>query len=323
MQGPGAAELVYAGDRFTRVGGMPPFVLRLLQDVGSVQQLDGERHRHRKKLFVEIGRSAPAAILSAHVAREWKKRLGSWERADRIVLFDEIRDILTRASAAWAGIRLEGAEAGFRTEELSEMVEATGSVGPRKLRALLLRRRCEKWAQEIIRRVRDGKLAAARDSAVAMIASYRNADGNPLDVETAAVELLNVLRPTVRSAISSYLRPWPCTSIRRPASGLRQVMTIIGCLRRGGATDLSLLSLCRRPGPPPHRVERPSLRTGRPGSPRSLRDQPRSSCVARPRSLHAGTVSAWPARARSNRFPKVPATSPSPTAAPGTDHGRV
>ncbi|MBE0529824.1 MAG: cytochrome P450 [Rhodospirillales bacterium] len=197
MQGPEAAELVYTGDRFTRVGAMPPLVLRLLQDIGSVQQLDGAEHRHRKDLFLKMGQPTSAAILAAHMAREWKKRLGHWQEAGRIVLFDEVTEVIARATAAWAGLRLNDAEAKLRTKELSEMVEATGAVGPRKLRALLLRRRCERWAQEVIRQVRAGELPVAADSAVGMIASYQNGEGEPLDVQTAAVELLNVLRPTV------------------------------------------------------------------------------------------------------------------------------
>ncbi len=44
--------MFYSGDRFTRTGGaMPPTVLRLLQDKGSVQQLDGAAHlQHRPQV---------------------------------------------------------------------------------------------------------------------------------------------------------------------------------------------------------------------------------------------------------------------------------
>ena len=41
MRGPEAAKLLYGPAPLTRVGSMPTTVLRLLQDKGSVQQLDG------------------------------------------------------------------------------------------------------------------------------------------------------------------------------------------------------------------------------------------------------------------------------------------
>ena len=58
--GEDAAEFFYGGDRFTRKGAMPPTAMRLLQDKGSVQQLDGLAHLHRKQMFME--RMTPTRI---------------------------------------------------------------------------------------------------------------------------------------------------------------------------------------------------------------------------------------------------------------------
>ncbi|MER8545794.1 hypothetical protein [Mesorhizobium sp. M0684] len=51
VRGAEAAEMFYGGDHFTRIGAMPQTTLRLLQDKGSVQALDGAAHRHRKARF--------------------------------------------------------------------------------------------------------------------------------------------------------------------------------------------------------------------------------------------------------------------------------
>src|ERR1700752_5342083 len=61
MRGTCAAEIFYTGDRFTRVGAMPVTVLKLLQDYGSVQLLDGAAHRRRKRMFLGIGSAGEAA----------------------------------------------------------------------------------------------------------------------------------------------------------------------------------------------------------------------------------------------------------------------
>ena len=200
MRGAAAAEIFYGSDRFTRVGAMPIAVLKLLQDFGSVQMLDGEAHHHRKALFLSLVTPASVARLTQLAEAEWRRRLPEWERAPEVVLFDEIRAILTRAACTWAGVTLEGAEAERRTRELSAMIESAGSAGPRNWRAQVMRSRAERWARNLVRQARAGKLAGAGATPLAAIAAHRDPDGEPLGTKVAAVELLNLLRPTVAVA---------------------------------------------------------------------------------------------------------------------------
>ncbi|HEX5497994.1 MAG TPA: hypothetical protein VFX03_02165, partial [Thermomicrobiales bacterium] len=60
LVGPEAARLLYEGDRLTRRGAMPITTLTLLQDLGSVQMLDGAAHHCRKSMFMSL--MAPDAI---------------------------------------------------------------------------------------------------------------------------------------------------------------------------------------------------------------------------------------------------------------------
>jgi fatty-acid peroxygenase len=228
MRGTSAAEIFYTGDRFTRVGAMPVTVLKLLQDYGSVHLLDGAPHRRRKRMFLEIGSTPEAARLARLFAEEWRRSLARWEGADRIVLFDELRVMLTRAATTWAGIPIDETEVEARSFELSEMVEATGSIGPRNWRALLLRRRAESWARRVMAKVRERGPHLSRDSAVGMIASHRDLDGRELDLKTAGVELLNVVRAVVAVArfivfAAKALHEHP-EARRRIATGDRQYL---------------------------------------------------------------------------------------------------
>ena len=200
MRGPAAAELFYGSDHFTRVGAMPVTVLRLLQDYGSVQSLEGTPHHHRKRLFLSLGTPEAVTRLVELTEAEWLRRQSDWARAPEVVLFDEVRAILTRAVCAWVGVPLTEAEAARRTRELSEMIESTGSIGPRNWRAQLLRARSEHWARDMVRRARSGALSLPGDAPLRVIAAHLDHDGRPLDVKVAAVELLNVLRPTVAVA---------------------------------------------------------------------------------------------------------------------------
>ena len=195
-----AAEFFYGGGRVGRLGAMPPGVLRLLQDVGSVQQLEGPAHHQRKAMFLAMLGPAGVKALAEQVEREWRNRLPHWRDAGEIVLFDDMRLILTRAAIAWSGLALLEADENWLVRGLSEMIEATGSIGPRKLRALIMRRRCEAWARAAMRTIRGGHAAVADEAPAAVIARHREAEGTSLSLDEAAVELLNLLRPTVAIA---------------------------------------------------------------------------------------------------------------------------
>lgn len=201
MRGADAAEAFYDDGRFSRQGAMPPTVVKLLQDRGSVQLLEGEPHRHRKEVFMSVLDREGVRRLAAQFVKEWRARLPIWERASRIVLFDQVRHVLFRAVCAWAGMPLRTeAEVLARLKEFTAMIEATGSVGPRNWRAIWLRRRSERWARDNLLRIRHGILPTPALAPAAIIARHRGLDGRFLPPEVAAVEMLNIIRPTVAIA---------------------------------------------------------------------------------------------------------------------------
>lgn len=200
MQGAEAAEIFYGGDRFTRRGAMPQTTLKLLQDKGSVQQLDGEAHRARKRMFMSLMTPDSIRRLAGLMEEEWWDRLRRWQGAGTVVLLDEVREILCRAVCRWAGVRMSEEEAGRRTRELGAMIDNAGGVGPKSWWALMLRTRTERWAAEVIERIRARELQVEGGSPVQVLASHREPDGRPMETATAAVELINLMRPTVAVA---------------------------------------------------------------------------------------------------------------------------
>lgn len=203
MVGEEAARIFYGGDRFTREGAMPPTTLHLLQDQGSVQLLDGEAHHHRKAMFLSLLGPHAVAKLTDAVVDEFRTALPAWERAGHIVLHDEAQRLLARAACAWCGIPSSGAAADERAVELGAMIEGAGSPGWKAARGLLLRRRSERWARALIEDARAGLAKGSSDTPLHVIARHRDTDGRLLTTEAAAVELLNLLRPTV--AVARFL----------------------------------------------------------------------------------------------------------------------
>ena len=200
ITGEEAAEVFYEPGRFTRKGALPQTTLRLLQDRGSAQVLDGEAHRWRKRMFMSLMSPEGIRRLNERADDCWRTRLGRWEGAHEVVLLGEVEEILCRAACAWAGVPLSESEAAQRTREFAAMIDGAGSVGPRNWRGHILRRRTERWIRDVVGRVRAGELDAPEGSAAHAIAFHRGPDGEPLEEEVAAVELINVLRPVVAVA---------------------------------------------------------------------------------------------------------------------------
>ncbi len=200
VTGEGAARMFYEPGRFTRQGALPVTALGLLQDFGSVATLNGEAHRSRKRMFMSLMTPASMQRLYDIAAERWRARTDAWRWVSQVVLHDEAERILCEAICAWSGIRLAAEEAARRTREFSAMIDGAGAVGPRFVRGALLRRHTERWAQGLVIDVRAGRLAPPAGCALSIIARHEDMPGVPLPVDVAAIELLNVLRPTVAVA---------------------------------------------------------------------------------------------------------------------------
>ncbi len=182
---------------------MTPTTLRLLQDIGSVQALDGAEHRHRKQLFMHLASDESIARLGDAFDRAWVDQTARWGAAGEIVLKDASREILTQAVYEWAGVTISREEIPQRSREFGSMIDGAGAVGPKVVKGLALRRRTERWCTDLVEQVRSGDLVPAENCPLAKVALHRDPEGELLPSEVAAVEVINLLRATV--AVSNYI----------------------------------------------------------------------------------------------------------------------
>lgn len=202
VTGEEAARMFYVPGRFTRNHAMPPTTLSLLQDKGSSLTLDGEEHARRKEMFMALMGPARLEQLVAIFEEEWQARLARWQTMPEVVLQTEAEYILCRSACRWVGITLDEGQAAKRATELAAMIEGAGSIGPRNWKGQLLRQRTEHWAQELIRQARSHRRADPA-TPLDIIAHHTALHGHGVDYRTAAVELLNLLRPIV--AVARYI----------------------------------------------------------------------------------------------------------------------
>jgi fatty-acid peroxygenase len=199
MRGPSAARLFYGNENLTRVGAMPQTVLRLLQDKGSVQQLDGDAHRHRKAMFVRMLMRNTDGIggLVALFRETWLRHLVRWQGRQDIVLLTEVGQVLAETAIRWSGIPFDRMDFERDGKVLAEMIEGAGHFGPRTLAALFRRSGLEKRLEMLVRDVREGPAKISESTPLHTIAFHRGLDGSLMSARVAAIELLNILRPIV------------------------------------------------------------------------------------------------------------------------------
>ncbi|MFE9644025.1 cytochrome P450 [Streptomyces sp. NPDC006365] len=196
LHGPEAVRFFYDEQHVERGTALPGPVLSTLFGHGAVHTMDGQEHRVRKEMFLSLltGPEAVAGLVECAIAA-WDEAVESWPGRPSVVLFDEASRVLTRGVCRWAGIPLDDAESVAR--DLVAMVDGFATPGPRHWRARRARSRSEAWLGRLVEDVRDGAATAPAGSALDVVVRHRDADGRLLDSHTAAVELLNVIRPTV------------------------------------------------------------------------------------------------------------------------------
>lgn len=203
LGGEEAAALFYDPEKFIRQDALPHRVQETLVGKQGVQSLDGEAHADRKRMFMSLMSREELERLERILEGEWERSLQHWEQAERIILYDEIKALLARAACSWAGIPLAAEESERRINMLAKMYETPMAFGPVHWSGRNARNLAEKWMRDLIRAVRAGEVQPEHNTALAVFAHHRDHTGEQLPVQTAAVELLNILRPI--TAISVYV----------------------------------------------------------------------------------------------------------------------
>ncbi|MDW5375648.1 cytochrome P450 [Halomonas sp. HP20-15] len=205
LHGEAAARLFYDQSRFTREGAAPGMLKKTLFGEGGVQGLDGEAHRIRKQLFMSLMSATNIRELAELASEEWLTAIDSWQRRERVVLLHAVQEIHLRAACRWADLPLYEAEIAKRCADIAAMIDGGGGggIGWRYWRARRARICSEAWVGDLVERIRAGRLAVDKERALSRVCWHQDADGQLLDTQTAAVEVLNLIRPTV--AIARYV----------------------------------------------------------------------------------------------------------------------
>jgi len=201
MTGQEAAIFFYNEKNFVRKGGMPEPIVATLLGKGGVQSLDGDAHKHRKRMFMSFMTPDSIQRLVKITEKYWLQALPEWEKRQQVVLYEALLPILTQGVCEWAGIPLAEEDVPRRTEQLRAMFDDAGSAGLRHFHSRRMRKKAESWIKDVIHRARAGTVLLQDPSPARTVCWHRDLDGTLLSEKVAAVELLNLLRPTVAVAV--------------------------------------------------------------------------------------------------------------------------
>ncbi|GIF00282.1 cytochrome P450 [Paractinoplanes rishiriensis] len=191
LGGPAAAQFFYEKGNFERHGAIPGPVLDTLFGRGAVHTLDGQAHEARKALFVALLMQDGVDILAKMVGEAFDEAADGWRGGPPVSLFDATAEVIATTVARWVGVPENESDRIAQARDMIAMVDGSVALGPRHARARLARRRQERRLAELIEAVRREEPLPSALSAIA----HHTADGCLLDARTAAVELLNIIRP--------------------------------------------------------------------------------------------------------------------------------
>lgn len=201
MGGKEAAEVFYDTEKFKRKDAAPNRVVQTLFGKNSVQTLDELDHKYRKEMLMSTMTPDQLEKLINITIKQWKKAIDKWEQMNKVILYEESKEIMCRTACEWAGVPVQVDEIKKLTKDLGAMFESAGVVGPNHWSGRNARNHVEKWIGDLINKVRDGKVNPLENTALYRFSWHRDKDGNLLDTETVAVEVINILRPIVAIAI--------------------------------------------------------------------------------------------------------------------------
>jgi fatty-acid peroxygenase len=207
VRGDLGARLLYDEQRIRRQGAVPRALAALLFGRDAVHGLDGAAHRARKRIFLDLLTPDSVDALAGEVDRGLGRAMTEWALTPSTRLHDGLVRVYGDAVLAWAGTACAGSESEDVSRDLAAIVAGFGFAGSAYPRAWRARRRADAWARDRVLRARRGDLKPPEGTA---LHAFSLGAGASLPVSVAAVDLLNVLRPTVAV---SWLAPFAVLSL--------------------------------------------------------------------------------------------------------------
>ncbi|SDJ46173.1 cytochrome P450 [Salimicrobium halophilum] len=203
MVGEEAAKVFYDNGKFRRQDAAPKAVEKTLFGEGGVQGLDGEDHRQRKEMFMSLMTKDSLDDIQSITTGVWKKYVNRWKDREKVTLYDESKKMMAETALTWAGIPFEEKDVDEWAKELSDLFEKAADVSISHFLSRRSRSKAEAWIEELVDEIRKGERKVRETTPLFKVSFHKDKNGELLELHTAAVEILNLIRPI--TAVSVYI----------------------------------------------------------------------------------------------------------------------
>ena len=139
------SNLFYKDEYFIRRGAAPQRIQKTLFGQQGVQGLDDEAHRNRKALFMSLMNTSSLDKLIARTRSAWLAAIPEWHSSGHDVVLKEASSrILCESVCGWACVPVSKEQIPKLTDDLLELVESAGKVGPGHWQGRFVRKRLER-----------------------------------------------------------------------------------------------------------------------------------------------------------------------------------
>lgn len=203
LRGEEAAAVFYDRTKFIRKEATPKRFQKTLFGQGGVQGLDGVAHTMRKAMFMNCMNEQSLEDLKTIFNRCWNEQLPQWQHKQAIDFYKEMEEVLMRSACLWIGISLNESEVTQKTTYMSHMIDGSGGIGLRYYRGKKARNHAEQWIISLLKSPKEEVLHRKKNTIFNTFRNFNDPSGEPIALQTKAVEILNLIRPIV--AIARYI----------------------------------------------------------------------------------------------------------------------
>lgn len=199
ISGKEAAELFYDNELMQREKTLPKRVVNTLFGKGAIHTTKGKVHVDRKALFMSLMTEENLKYLRDLTRNYWFMHTEEMQRQDEVNIYKTSIYILTKIGFRWAGLQQTSEEAKRNARDMDIMIDSFQGLGQTfgggYRKAKKARARVEKFLENQIVAVREGKMKAQPGTALYEFAHWKDYKGHQMDPHLCAVELMNVVRP--------------------------------------------------------------------------------------------------------------------------------
>ena len=196
MNGKEAAEIFFDEEKFEPLNNIPQLPNKNTNEKMTINSLDDQMC---EQLCNELLSSTRISELNSLYFTRLEEQAKYWSNQEQIIVFDEIKKLITRVACHWAGIPIKDEELSERANDLYALVDPFESAGLKQRDNKRIQNRVESWIQEVFVQVWKEEIHPEPNATITQISNFQQNE-KLLSVTLATNLLIQILKMIVLNA---------------------------------------------------------------------------------------------------------------------------